>query len=94
MAIVRQITCIKKRNEHHDPHEIIESIGGEYLGSPWRFSHHMAIYYVKEKLEKYYIIVNGKRIKVVVGNHNGKEYLKTEADRDSPDSLLALAKCQ
>jgi hypothetical protein len=93
MATVRQITCIRKRNHYFDPHEIIESIGGEYLGQPWLLPDYLAIYYIKNRLEKYFIMSGQKRLKVIIGIYNNKEYLKTEIDDYSPDSLLALSQC-
>lgn len=93
MATVRQITCIRKRNHYFDPHEIIESVGGEYLGQPWLLPDYLVIYYIKNRLEKYYVMSGQKKLKVIIGVYNDKEYLKTEIDDYSPDSLLALTKC-
>jgi len=93
MAVTREITCVNKRNEYNDPHERIQRVGGDYLGSPWNLPDFLVIYYIKNKIEKYFIKVNGKKIRVVVASHNGKEYLKTEIDDYSPDILLALPIC-
>jgi hypothetical protein len=35
----------------------------------------------------------GRTVRVIVVTHNGREYLKTEGDRYSPDNLLALPEC-
>jgi hypothetical protein len=93
MAVVRVITCIRKRNYYFDPHEIIESVGGEYLGSPWRLPDYMVIYYIKKGLESYFVGSGKKKLKVIVATYNNKEYLKAETDGYSPDSLLALPEC-
>jgi len=93
MAVIREVTCIRKRNQYFDPHEIIESLGGEYLGSPWRLPDYMVLHYIKTGLERYYVKVRGKKLKVIVATYKKKEYLKTEADGYSPDNLLALPSC-
>lgn len=94
MATLRQITCADKRGNHFPPHERIHRIGGEYLGLPWVLPDYLAIYYIKNKIEKYTVTVNGKTIKVIVATHLGKEYLKAETDNYSPDSLLNLPLCK
>ena len=94
MAVVRRITCINTRNYYFDPHEIIESVGGEYLGSPWRLPTFLVIYYIKQRIEKYYVLDGKKKLKVIIATYSGKEYLKTETDDYSPDALLALSRCK
>lgn len=93
MAVIRQVSCIRKRNYYFDPHEIIESLGGEYLGSPWRLPDFMVIHYIKTGLEKYFVRVGHKKLKIIVAVYKGKEYLKAETDDYSPDTLLALPLC-
>ena len=90
MSIARQITSVRKRHSYFEPHERIESIGGNYLGYPWVIPEFMAIYYVKKKLERYYVIDQGIRKKIIIGTYQGKEYLKADSDDYSPDSLLNL----
>ena len=41
----------------------------------------------------YYTSVNGHSAWVIVAVHNGRKYLKTQADGYSPDNLLALPEC-
>ncbi len=93
MALIRQVSCIRKRNYYFDPHEIIESLGGEYLGAPWRLPDFMVIHYIKTGLEKYFVKVGHKKLKIIVATYNNKEYLKAETDDYSPDTLLALPLC-
>ena len=93
MAVTREITCVIKRNDYNDPHELIQRVGGEYLGSPWNLPDFLVIYYIKNRIEKYFVTVKGKKVKVVVANYNGREYLKTEVDDYSPDTLLGLPVC-
>lgn len=90
MAAVREISWIVKRNYYFDPHEIIESVGGEYLGSPWRLPEYMVIHYIKQKIEKYYVMADNKRLPIIIAVYNNKEYLKTEVDDYSPATLLTL----
>lgn len=93
MPIIRHVSCIRKRNYYFDPHEIIESLGGEYLGEPWRLPDFMVIHYIETCLERYYVTVENRKLKIVIGIYNGKKYLKAEVDSYSPDSLLALPSC-
>jgi len=93
MAVIRIITCVRKRNSYFEPHEVIESVGGEYLGAPWRLPDYMVIHYIKKGIEKYFVESGKKKLKVIVAVHHNKEYLKAETDDYSPDSLLALPEC-
>jgi hypothetical protein len=93
MAVVRIITCVRKRNSYFDPHEIIESVGGEYLGAPWRLPEYMVIYHIKKGIEKYFVESGKQKLKVIVATHSNREYLKSETDGYSPDSLLTLPEC-
>jgi hypothetical protein len=93
MALTRQVTCVRKRNYYFDPHEIIESLGGEYLGAPWRLPDYLVIHYIKTGLEKYVVKTGGKKLKIIVATYKNKEYLKAEIDSYSPDTLLALPVC-
>ena len=85
----KQVTCINKRPSHNDPHERIKSIGG----SGWKDPENPAISNVKRDPSSYYVSQGGRTVRVIVATHNGREYLKTEADGYSPDNLLALPEC-
>lgn len=93
MAVVRQISCVTKRNYYFDPHEVIKSFGGEYLGFPWHLPDYMVLHYIKTGVEKYYVQSGRRKLKIVVAVYHDKEYLKAETDDYSPDSLLALPDC-
>ncbi|HTI59227.1 DUF3892 domain-containing protein [Mucilaginibacter sp.] len=93
MAVLRQVSCISKRNYYFDPHEIIKSFGGQYLGFPWELPDFMVLHYIKTGMEKYYVQSGERKLKIVIAWHNGKEYLKAETDDYSPDTLLALPDC-
>lgn len=90
MSTKRNVTWIGKRTTESEPHEMIESLAGEYLGYPWVLPDFLVIQHIKRNIEQYYVSKNGKKIKVVLGIHDGKEYLKTEQDSYSPDTLLHL----
>lgn len=93
MATRKQVNCINKKGEHHDPHERIEKIGGVYNGSRQKALESSAIFNIKYGLEEYYVSVNGKSINLIIGNQNGREYLKTEDDNYAPNNLLSLPEC-
>ncbi|WP_426667743.1 DUF3892 domain-containing protein [Mucilaginibacter sp. McL0603] len=90
MSTKRNVTWIGKRTAGSEPHEMIESLAGEYLGYLWVLPDFLVIQHIKRNIEQYYVSENGKKIKVVLGIHDGKEYLKTEQDSYSPDTLLHL----
>jgi hypothetical protein len=41
----------------------------------------------------FYTHVNGHRRNVIIRLRNGRKYLTTEADHDTPDNLLSLPEC-
>jgi hypothetical protein len=87
-----QITCINK-HQHHNPHERIENVGGMYTGKPWKLNELQAIAGINEGKWKFYTSVNGRSVWVIIAIHNGREYLKTEADGYEPNNLLSLPEC-
>ena len=89
----KQVTCIRKRGNHYDPHERIQGIGGIMNGARWYRAEEDAIRDVEADPTAYYTSVNGKSVWIVVAKHNGRKYLKTEPDGYSPDNLLALPEC-
>ena len=86
-----QVTCINKRGGHYNPHERIESIGNEH--GNWKISEESAIRRIKSSGESFYTLVNGRQAEIVVAVHNGREYLKTDADGYAPNNLLNLPEC-
>jgi hypothetical protein len=92
-----QVSCIRKRGDHYDPHERIEGLGGVHGGQRW----YMAEDDIIAELEKpdstrrwnFYTSVNGKKAWVIVAVHNKRKYLKTTADGYAPNNLLALPEC-
>lgn len=85
---MKQVTCITKR-EHNNPHERIVGIGG----AGWWRAEDDAIRDVERDSKSYYVSVGGKRVWVIVATHNGRKYLKTEADGYAPNNLLSLPDC-
>ena len=84
-----QVTCINKRPSHYNPHERIQAIGG----SGWKHQEDDAIGRIDRGVDTYYVTVDGRNVRVVVATHNGRKYLKTEADGYAPNNLLALPEC-
>jgi len=88
-----QVVCINK-GDRADPHTAIEKIG-MLVGSATRVIPQQT---VVEDLEanryRLYTLVDGVRARVIVARHNGRKYLKTQADGVWPNNLLALAECK
>jgi len=83
-----QVTCINKRH-HQNPHEGITHLGG----GGWRWTRQEVIASIEAKTNTFYTFVNAKRADVgVVNGPNGK-YLRTHADGQWNDNLLALPEC-
>ena len=97
MAENVQVSCIRKRGGHHNPHERIEGLGGMHSGQRWYMPEDDII----SELEKsdpprrwnFYTSVNGKTAWVVVAVHERRKYLKTDADGYAPNNLLNLPEC-
>lgn len=86
-----QITCINKRSGHYDPHERIQCIGQQ---GNWKFSEDAAIRHIESGQDSFYTSVNNHHAEIIVESHNGRKYLKTDADNYAPNNLLALPECQ
>jgi hypothetical protein len=86
-----QVTCINKRGNHFNPHERISYIGN--TANNWKLSEDNAIGRINRGEDSFYTLVNGRQAEVIVANHNGRAYLKTNADDYSPDNLLNLYEC-
>jgi hypothetical protein len=90
--MTRQVTCIHKLPNHYAAHERIQSIGGT-APTVWQHTEAQAIRNIQTGVDSYYVSKNGRTVRVIVANHLGRPYLKTEADGYSPDNLLALPEC-
>lgn len=87
-----QIKCINKI-DRMNPHERIQNVGGFDNGKPWKISEATAIDGIETGKWKFYVSVGTHSVWVVIANHNGRKYLKTQADGYAPDNLLRLPEC-
>jgi hypothetical protein len=86
-----QIKCINK-NPREDRHHSITNVGGDSAGG-WKASKEAAIDMIERGEWAFYTMANGHRADVVIASRNGRKYLKTTADYDTPDNLLSLPEC-
>ena len=86
-----QIKCINK-NPREDRHHSITHVGG-FTNERWKITKDDAIGKIDRRECSFYTLVGGRRAEVVVATHLGRKYLKTTADRDTPDNLLSLPEC-
>jgi uncharacterized protein DUF3892 len=84
----REVTCTNKR-DRQNPHERTQAIGG----AGWKHSESAAIRRIQAGVESYFVTKVGRKARVIVATHLGREYLQTEADAVTPDNLLALPEC-
>ena len=91
MAKTAQIKCINK-DDRYDPYSRITHVGG-YVTSQWKLTLDDAIAYIESGEWEFYTFVGGHRRDVIVATRNGRKYLKTVADHDTPDNLLSLPEC-
>ncbi|MFF9552725.1 DUF3892 domain-containing protein [Methylobacterium fujisawaense] len=88
-----QVSCIRKRGSHYNPHERIEGIGGYYEGKRWYLSEDEAIRGIDNRTYQFFVSVNGHSVWVVIAAHNGRRYLRTTSDGYAPNNLLNLPEC-
>ncbi|WP_426671128.1 DUF3892 domain-containing protein [Mucilaginibacter sp. McL0603] len=94
MILRHQISFINKRGDHYEPHERISHIGGiNHNRGLWKLSEYDAINSISYGEFDFFVLVNGQPVTVIIAEHEGRQYLKTEADGYSPDNLLALPEC-
>jgi hypothetical protein len=94
MAAQIQVRCINKTSRS-SPHERIRDIGGVNSdGSRWKLSENQAIQDIENGKYTFYVERPiGRRVNVVIAVRLGHKYLKTQADGEQPDNLLALPEC-
>jgi uncharacterized protein DUF3892 len=93
MAI--EVRCINK-SDRTNPHERIRSIGGTNAdGTRWKLTQPEAVEGIQSGKWSFYVErPSGDRVAVVVARSAyGNLYIKTEADGDQPNNLLALPEC-
>lgn len=91
MAKTAEIQCINK-NPRFDPYNRITHVGGR-AGGGWKITIDDAIKHIESGEWNFYVNTKGHTVRVIVASRNGRKYLKTEADRDTPDNLLSLPEC-
>lgn len=93
MASIR-VDCVNK-TDRTNPHERISNIGGPNAdGSRWKVTEDEAIAGIEGGKWTFHVErPAGHRVAVVVAERLGHKYLKTEADGEQPDNLLALPEC-
>jgi hypothetical protein len=88
-----RVRCINKR-EHYNPHERITHIGGINADNTrWKLTQEEAILGIESGKYSFYVEERGFTSEVIVASRNGRKYLKTTADGENPDNLLALPEC-
>jgi hypothetical protein len=83
-----QITCINKVNRDSS-HEGITHLGANNL----RWTRSEVIAFIEKGTHTFYTMVNNKRANVRVVDGSYGKYLRTYADDDYNDNLLALPEC-
>ena len=95
MATSVRIGCIHK-TDRPNPHERISHVGGvNENGSGWKLSQAEAIAGIESGKWAFYVEQPaGHRVSVIVATSAyGHKYLKTTADGEHPNNLLALPEC-
>lgn len=81
-----QITCVTKSSHTH---EAISGVGG----NGWWWTVEQVIQSIEAKTNTFYTLAANKRADVAVVHGATKKYIRTHADGQWNDNLLALAAC-
>lgn len=93
MANRFRILCINK-NPRNDPNKRITYVGG-YGTSRWKLAVEDVIRRIESGNEAFFVErPQGDQVDVIVAvSRFGNKYIKTTADGDEPNNLLALPEC-
>ena len=83
-----QVTCINKQ-PRNNTHEGITHLGG----SEWKWTRQQVIDSINRRTNTFFTRVDGKRADVGVGDGPYGQYVRTHADGQWNDNLLALPEC-
>ncbi len=83
-----QVTCINKQ-PRVNPHEGITHLGGP----TWWWTRQQVVESIQRNENTFYTFVGGKRADLGVVNGANGPYVRTYADRQWNDNLLALPEC-
>jgi hypothetical protein len=86
-----QVTCINKQ-PRNNTHEGITHLGNP--ATPWKWTRQQVIDSINNGSNTFYTQVNGKRANIAVVDGQNGQYLRTHADGQWNDNLLALAECR
>lgn len=87
MADVR-VKCINKQ-PRLNPHEGITHLGGD----GWKWTRQQVVDSIKAKTNTFYTYEGGQRANLGVVNGTNGDYVRTYADGQWNDNLLALMEC-
>ena len=83
-----QVTCVNKQ-PRNNPHEGITHLGG----SGWRWTRQQVVDSINAGTNTFYTMLNGKPADVGVVHGPNGDYVRTYADNQWNDNLLAMNEC-
>ena len=87
----RRAVSSVNRAYSHDPFERIAAIGGVNSDhSRWTLSQAAAIAAIEAGTDEFFVTAGGQPVRLVVLNHEGQKYLKTERETAPSDDVLNL----
>ena len=86
-----QVSCINKQ-PRNNPHEGITHLGGT-AGGGWRWTRQQVIDSINAASNTFFTFEAGKRAEVGVVHGPNGDYVRTYADGQWNDNLLALPEC-